>query len=88
MKENINFFSSLTVDCECKKCGNHGNMTKDCENQSSLTISVENGPIKIISTKIWKKNSDKPSHERCNFVLHVQNKKGQWYIDNGCSKHT
>jgi len=36
---------------------------------------------------VWKRKQEEPKKEESGLALYTQNKRNQWYIDNGCSKH-
>jgi hypothetical protein len=36
---------------------------------------------------LWKRKQEEPKKEECGLAMYVQDKRSQWYIDSGCSKH-
>jgi hypothetical protein len=84
-KRNYNSFSPLQdYNVECHKCNNYGHKASECRfPMQSLKTSIPNNKDK----NIWKEKHVEEKVTECKVALYAKNKKCQWYIDSGCSKH-
>jgi hypothetical protein len=82
-------FQSLSTEVECYKCNNFGHMAKDCR----MTVLPKepqhnnNSHIHEPQKMTWIRKQDQYSNEECTIALIVKQKKHDWYVDSGCSKH-
>jgi hypothetical protein len=85
---NYNSFSPLQdYNIECYKCNNYGHKASNCRlSKDSMKTSISNSQEEKYK-KIWKEKQIEEKETECKVALYAKNKRSQWYVDNGCSKH-
>ena len=87
---NYNHFGVLSNEIECHKCNNFGHTAKNCRS-NLIASSREPRHVPFNHSReqqgTWRRKQEGSKVEECGFALQAQNKRNQWYIDSGCSKH-
>ena len=84
MNRGYNRFEVLNNESECPKFNNFGHTAGEC---SSRFTSVPINNVQIPEyQKTWKRKDDLQG-EVCGIALQAQDKRNDWYVDSGCSKH-
>jgi hypothetical protein len=88
-RRSYNRFESLRTKVECYKCNNFGHMAKDCK----MTVPPKepqknnNSHRQEPQKTTWIRKQDQYNNEECAVALQAKQKKHDWYVDSGCSKH-
>jgi hypothetical protein len=88
-RRSYNMFESLRSEVECYKCNNFGHVAKNCrmtvppKEPQQNNNSHRQEPHKMT----WIRKQDQYSNEECTVSLQAKQKKHNWYVDSGCSKH-
>jgi hypothetical protein len=84
--KNYNSFSPLqNYNVECHKCNNYGHKSSDCRlpKLPIKTSKIQEEKHK----KAWKEKQMEEKETECKVALYAKDKRSQWYVDSGCSKH-
>jgi hypothetical protein len=86
---SYNRFESLSTKVECYKYNNFGHIAKDCKmTVPPNELQQNNNSDKQEPQKMtWIGKKDQYNNEEFTVVLQAKQKKHNWYVDNGCSKH-
>jgi hypothetical protein len=85
-KRNYNSFSPLqNYNVECLKCNNYDHKSSDCRLPK---IPIKTSKIQEEKhKKAWKEKKMEEKETECKVALYAKDKRIQWYVDSGCSKH-
>ena len=83
---NYNTFSYVEYNINCYNCNNCGHMGIDSR-LFREPIKTKLSDIQKENRNIWREKQIKGKNPKCKVELYAKNKKNQWYVDNGCSKH-
>ena len=83
---NYNSFSPLqSYNVECHKCNNYGHKASDCRLPKH---PIKNSKIQEEKhKKTWKEKQLEQKGTEFKIDLYAKDKRSQWYVDSGCSKH-
>ena len=85
---NYNTVDALNYDIESYRCHNFGHIARNC--RSKLTgpqDQFKENKQSLEHQTNWRGKKEVSKPEECRLSLTIQNSKGHWCVDSGCSRH-